>query len=153
MKRWSMFAHVIPWIISFIFSFIAVYNTKVDGYQISGFCHISMYSGSANGYGYETDPLWMICLVFIPQCFYIFFYAILIVPFLLEMKNSLTSISNPDRGEQIRGYMKRYGYITLGIIALKIVSVTLVLMATLYRKYWDDSLKDFLSCQMKSMQG
>ena len=153
MKRWTTFARVIPWIISFIFTFIAIYNAKIDGYQLSGFCHISMYNRYADGFGYKTDALWIICLVFIPQCLYIVFYAILIIPFLFEMKKSLTSISNPDKVDQVRGYIKKYGYVTLCLITFKIVSVTLVLMATLYRKYWDDSLKDFLSCHMRSMQG
>ena len=139
MKKWSTYAHAVAWILPVIFCFIVVSFQKIDGYQLSGFCHISM-----------IDRTWIISLDFIPQCLYIILYAVFVLKFCLELNHSIPK--SKQKAEEIKGMMKNYGSIVFFIGLFKLVCGVLMLLASFYQQNWNEAKKDFILCQMQSRQ-
>ena len=110
MKKWSTYAHVIPWIVPFIFCCIVIFNAKVDGYKLSGFCHVSMYSRSTDeDFGHKLDPIWITLLVFIPQCLYIILYGILVSLFCWKLNKTIPKSDSSKAPCKIKRTMKIKG--------------------------------------------
>ena len=141
-----LFCRIIP----VICVFIATFNGLVDGYSLSGFCHISMYNRTKE-FGSVPDIKWILLLVLSPQCLFIILYFILGLMFYRGMKKlCVTKKDSTKQDQDIQKMKNEYFGIIILIIVCKLGNFLLVLLASLERKKWDESLKDFLSCKMKN---
>ena len=119
-------------------------NGLVDGYSLSGFCHISMYNRTKE-FGSVPDIKWILLLVLSPQCLFIILYFILGLMFYRGMKKLCVTKKDPTKQDQdIQKMKNEYFGIIILIIVCKLGNFLLVLLASLERKKWDESLKDFM---------
>jgi smoothened protein len=145
LEQQLVYFHIIAWTGPLVFTIAAIFVNGIDGYSLSGVCHVSRYFRTEERS--EPDPTRVIWFILMPY----FITICATCAFLVKVFYYLYNLSKSDpTSNEIRSNQARIGFTIVPIVGWKIISLLLSIYMVTNTSLWDASLDDFLVCEAKS---
>lgn len=124
----------------------AFFVNAIDGFSLSGICHISMHTQSVD-YGSTPNMKLVGAFILMPQCIIIAISVLVYAKLFVDLRNLSKNTPSENSGP-IRKKMFRIGICVIPSILSKFVSALLSTYVAINTQIWDDSRHDFLLCKI-----
>lgn len=134
-----------------MFTIGAIFINGIDGYSLSGICHISIYSRSVET-GTLPDHTLVTWFILVPY-FVTIGATLLFIAKIFFYLCHISKSTDDKATSEIRNKQARIGISIVPIVVCKFISVLFTIYMVINTGLWDESLYKFMICKAKSTEG